>query len=209
MRRNSFGFRKKEVLTLQGENGIKEFREQCESNLVSPALAKWVYLHSNRWSQPGAMQVEALQCLRFHDNSPDIYEFLWRELTKSKHLPVGDWLLVALTGHEPPNLFREIDELIALYHDEYADLQTRGSAIFVLNSRTDLLTWDEQWTEEVRSKLVKVCQSALFDEANPYARAGGCWLAKSLNVFADRLIELQSDKTVTAGGSVSSYASSD
>lgn len=174
----------------------------------SGALAKWVYLHPAHWNEnPESIRILALQRLRFSEEEW-IHDFLWRKLRQKKAEDIADWMLIALADHSPVGTIKDIPQLLDLYHDESAHLLARGSAIFVLNNRAEQMVWDELHLAHpvIWSNIRQVCNEALYDNKNAYARAGGCWLAKYFTGFEDRLEELKSDHTKTPnGGPVSDY----
>lgn len=98
--------------------------------------------------------------------------------------------------------------LIELYHDESAHPDTRGSAIFVLNTVAQCCEWEPQ--KKLTVSLRVVCEHALWNMDNPYDRAGACWLAETLGGFDERLRELAEDTTPSrCCGTVASHVNLD
>jgi len=189
MRRNRLGYRKKALLALKGADDGHLIRTELQEDQASASLARWVYKHAHKWSDADAVEIHALQCLRF---KPDdwVFDYLWSELRKRKAEDIGDWILVTLGAHISPRPREEVEDLIELYYDEAASLRTRASALFVINDRVYL--YDMHETALVAARTV--CEDALWNEKNPYARAGASWLAKNFVGFEHRIRELQRDR---------------
>jgi hypothetical protein len=206
MRINRLGYRKKALLAANGQQ-VHQFLSSSDT-WVSSALAKWIYEHATRWENPHTLSVVSLQRLRAA-NDDWINQYLWEEVLSRKSEDFADWILIALADRSPARIVEDIPALIDLYRDPLASLVVRGSAIFVINNRAEQMAWSNQAQANPKlwAEMQRVCEEALYDEENAYARAGACWLSRHFPGFESRLKELESDHTKTPNaGTVSDYA---
>lgn len=164
--------------------------EQLESYLhvgrISAKQARW--LHENM-PLNAHFRIRAITAIGWDHRASWAPAYLWRELEKHKSEPFGDWVVVGLAASNP-HTTEDAMRFIELYYDESAHADTRGSAIFALNTTVQM----GEHLSEVIERIREVCAEALRD-SDPYARAGACWLARSLGGFDEELKELASDHT--------------
>lgn len=173
-------WRKERFRALDSEARDELLADLCGTR-ISAKLARYAYCELELTDSG---RTYALKRIADDDAAPWAPAFLWRELDRHKATEFGDWVIVAMgmgCRWDPG----AADRLIAIYHDLEAHPMTRGSTIFGLNHLAELASWEPR---KVLSPGVReTCAEALWDMENPYARAGACWLAKTLGCFARQL----------------------
>jgi hypothetical protein len=176
-------------------NELDEMLRDLLTCRVSSRMARYIYENCVPDPDENGLRISALRRIADNEDAPWARSFLWRELEKHKAEPFGDWCVVALAWN-CPNDFDSAMRFIRLYEDESAHLDTRGSAIYGIYSS---LPFSDQRADgrfaRAMDRIRATCAKALSDQANPYARAGACWLAQRLGGFEKELAVLAEDRT--------------
>ncbi len=179
---------------------------------VDARLARWAYRNLAKGGEDHGLRIYALETVA-SSRAPWARGWLWRELARHKGEPFGDWVVIALTRSGVTSA-RDATRFARLYEDASAHPDVRGSAVFgVSNAAAAGRSWRDRGRGAPRldarawAAIRSTCDAALKD-ANPYARAGACWLAMGLGGFDEELRRLAIDRTpIHPGGPpVANYA---
>lgn len=203
MSKHGWKWRTEQLRDLSPEQ-IQSLLRETSVYQVSGKLARWIFRNLGEETR-----VLALERITEDERATWARAFLWNLLERHKQEAFGDWVVIVLTRSGVKSI-HDADRFIDLYHDESAHPSTRGSAVFGLSNSVSFSKFDREGSSlsvETWERARQACAAALKD-ANPYARAGACWLASHLGEFREEVHALKNDRTriQESGSTVSSYA---
>jgi hypothetical protein len=199
MPKHGWKWRTEQVRKLTAEQ-LQPILQYSQVYRLSSRMARWIYEDLIPEPDELGLRIYALDRLGFDSETSWTRPYLWRELEKYKHEPFGDWCVIALSrscaGDE-----LSAKRFIALYEDETAHPDARGSAVFGIHSA---MSYDDGFSKPFAAGTLEAvrstCAKALVDKDNAYARAGACWLAQDLGGFEKELAVLAEDHAVVLTG---------